>query len=242
MRMKILLNLLAFGVLCLAPTPAAAQADGILIPYSDDGSIDGGADETKIDWSQAVDLPLEALPLRTQALHDGEALYFAFEVVEPKESWETFTVFDSGDNILYNEGDVMVLCNQEGCQRCQYEGLYDYVCLEDLVSAVVNETIEVEIPLSSINLEHIVMGVILDGSEHVSDKMRFILGEKPKASETEVPTARVTEATPVLSTQAPPTPPSEVPHASLWLIPVIVGIILALIIGIVVFRKSQESS
>ena len=177
MKVKLVLCAMLAALLFLIPLSATAQEGPIVIPYSGGWSIDGEVDDD--EWAGAVELPLEGLPLRTQAMHDGEALYLAFEVVTPAESWETFAVFDDGDETFYGPGDHMVLCDESGCQLCTYEAAYDFDCPEALVSVVNEGVSELDAPITLVGMGQVVFGVILDGIEHISQPFDLELESAP---------------------------------------------------------------
>jgi len=198
MKKKTIMCVLLAATILLTPLSVAAQGEVVVIPYSDGWQIDGQVDEIEQEAAAVIATP--GMPLRAWAMHDGETLYLAFEVLSPGEAWETFTVFDNGDSELYSTGDFMALCDESGCQMCAYEALYEYSCTEDLENAITGQVIELEAPVTLVEASHIVVGVILDAVEYTSHPIDVELEPVPPTQPEEL----LVEDTPI-------SPPIEQP-------------------------------
>lgn len=210
----ILASLLALLVLLFAASVSHAQASQeIEVPEGSAPTLDG--EISPGEWDGAAEVPLEGLPLRAQAMHDGEDLYLVFEVLTPSTgetiplgNGEVFVVWDDGDREFYEEGDGMALCSSEGCEFCHYTAQFAFTCEEQLPGAA-DSVIEVQVPMDIV-VGQVVLGAILDNVEYTSESfgVAFLIPE-PVAEEIEEPEEEVVPVAPAPTPEEQPVGVSE---------------------------------
>jgi hypothetical protein len=242
-------------------------AQGVVIPYAPEGwTLDGVLSDGEFEVS--AELLSGAMPIHAYALHDGEALYLAFETFEAPDggTWdEIFTVFENGDGALYSEGDHLIRCFPDGCEHWRYVAQYQFVYFSDLPWASSGNIMETTFPLETESVDdgwaftvsegEMLTGFISDNAELGPWSTTYGLDWPPEPA-TEAPEPTSTEPPVVVAgqTEVPePTPipvegveddtaatPSRLPG---WLLPGIGGgLLLALLLGLYfgVFRKKPK--